>query len=99
MTNAIFYLKKSSANINRLVGEINAMEVESSRVKLPIPVAHGWQWASNASSFAARSVDMLLDVFSTFLEKSTEDCKKVCPARQAIMRHDGPSDYVIAETS
>ena len=39
---------------------------------------------------------MLLDVFSTFLAKSTENCKKVCPACEAIMRKDGSLDYELA---
>ena len=39
---------------------------------------------------------MLLDVFSTFLSKSTENCKKVCPAWEAIMRKDGSLDYELA---
>ena len=99
VTNALSYLKKSLAKLNRLVGESNAFEAESLRVKLPNPVARVRQWASNASSFAARSVDMLLDVFSTFREKSTEDCKEVCPAWLAIMRQDGSLDYELAEQS
>ena len=39
---------------------------------------------------------MLLDVFATFLAKSTEDCKKVCPVWQAIMLNDGSLDYELA---
>ena len=67
VTNAIFYLKKSLVKLQQLVGESDSIEAESSGVKLPNPVAHVRQWSSNASSFAARSVDILLDVFSTFL--------------------------------
>ena len=96
VTNAIFYLKKSSVKLHELVGESNSIEVESSGLKFPNPVAHVRQWASNASSFAARSVDMLLDIFAAFLAKSTEDCKKVCPAWEAIMRKDGSLDYELA---
>ena len=96
VTNAISYLKKSFVNQQQLVGEIESIEAESSGVKLPNPVAHVRQWSSNASSFAARSVDMLLDVFSTFLAKSTEDCKKVCPAWEATMRKNGSLDYELA---
>ena len=96
VTNAIFYLKKSSVKLQKLLEESNSIEVESSGLKFPNPVAHVRQWASNASSFAARSVDMLLDIFSTFLAKSTEDCKKVCPAWEAIMRKDGSLDYELA---
>ena len=96
MTNAIFYLKKSSVKLQQLLEESNSIEVESSGLKFPNPVAHVRQWASNASSFAARSVDILLDVFSTFLAKSTENCKKVCPAWEAIMRKDGSLDYELA---
>ena len=72
------------------------MEVESPRVKLLNQVAHVSRWASNASSFAARSVDMLLDVFSTLLAKSTEGCKKDCPVWEAIMRKDASLDYELA---
>ena len=96
VTNAIFYVMKSLIKLQQLVSESDSIEAESSGVKLPNPVAHVRQWSSNASSFAARSVDMLLDVFSTFLAKSTEDCKTVCPAREAIMRRDGSLDYVLA---
>ena len=39
---------------------------------------------------------MLLDVFSTFLAKSTENCKKVCPSWEAIMRKGGSLDYELA---
>ena len=77
VTNAIFYLKKSLVKLNQLVTMQQAIDAEASGAKLPNPVAHVRQWASNASSFAARSVDMLLDVLSTFLAKSTEDCKTV----------------------
>ena len=49
LTNALFYPKKSLAKLNRLVFESNAFEAESSRVKLPNPVARVRQWASNAS--------------------------------------------------
>ena len=62
VTNALFYIKKSLAKLNRLVLESNAFEAESSRVKPPNPVARARQWASNVSSFAARPVDMLLDL-------------------------------------
>ena len=96
VTSAIFYLKKSIVKLQQLVSESDSIEAESSGVKLPNPVAHVRQWSSNASSLAARSVDMLLDVFSTFLAKSTENCKTVCPAREAIMRMDGSLDYVLA---
>ena len=96
VTSAIFYLKKSIVKLQQLVSESDSIEAESSGVKLPNPVAHVRQWSSNASSFAARSVDMLLDVFSTFLAKSTENCKTVCPAREATMRRDGSLDYVLA---
>ena len=96
VSNAIFYLKRSVAKLQQLVGENDSIEAESSGVKLPNTVEHVRQWASNASSFAARSVDTLLDVFSTFLSKSTENCKKVCPAWEAIMRRDGALDYALA---
>ena len=39
---------------------------------------------------------MLLDVFSSFLAKSTGGCKEVCPAWGAIMRKDGSLDYELA---
>ncbi|MDA8582829.1 hypothetical protein N9L68_01325 [bacterium] len=96
VTNAIFYLKKSLVKLQQLVGESDSIEAESSGVKLLNPVAHVRQWSSNDSSFAARSVDMLLDVFSTFLAKSTENCKKVCPAWEATMRKNGSLDYELA---
>ena len=96
VSNAIFYLKRSVAKLQQLVGENDSIEAESSGVKLPNTVEHVRQWASNASSFAERSVDTLLDVFSTFLSKSTENCKKVCPAWEAIMRRDGALDYALA---
>lgn len=96
VTNALSYFKKSLAKLNRLVGESNAFEAESSRFKLLNPVARVRQWASNASSFAARPVDMSLDVLSISLAKSAEDCRKVCPALDATMGKDCSLDYELA---